>query len=55
MTKEKAILLAGSSSKLARLLGVSRQAVTNWVLIPKGRLWQLKVLHPEWFDEKLRY
>lgn len=55
MTKEKAILLAGSQIKLAELLGVTKQAVNNWVDIPKGRIWQLRVLKPEWFDEKPRF
>ena len=50
MTKEKAILLAGSQIKLAEILGVTKQAVNNWVEIPKGRVWQLRVLRPEWFD-----
>ena len=49
MTKEDAIKLAGSPSELARMLGCSRQAVNNWVKLPQGRLWQLKVLRPEWF------
>ena len=50
MTKEKAISLAGSQVKLAKLLGVSKQAVYNWKEIPKGRVWQLRVLRPEWFS-----
>ena len=49
MTKEDAIKLAGSPSELARLLECSRQAVNNWVKLPQGRLWQLRVLRPEWF------
>ena len=55
MTKEKAIELAGSASKLARLLGVKRQSVHSWKEIPEGRVWQLRVLKPEWFDEKPRF
>ncbi len=51
MDKQKAIQLAGSPSKLAKLLGVKRQSVHNWVKIPEGRIWQLKVLRPEWFKE----
>jgi len=50
MDKQKAIKLAGSASKLARLLGISRQSVNSWVVIPKGRVWQLRVMRPEWFD-----
>jgi len=51
MDKQKAIQLAGSPSKLAKLLGIERQSVHNWVKIPEGRIWQLKVLRPEWFKE----
>jgi hypothetical protein len=50
LTKEQAIEKAGSQAKLARLLGVSRSAVWNWKVIPEGRMWQLRVLRPEWFD-----
>jgi len=51
MEKEKLIKLAGSASKLAKLLGVKRQSVHKWVTVPKGRIWQLMVLKPEWFNE----
>jgi len=52
MDINKAIELAGSQSNLSRLLGVSRGAVFNWTLkgLPKMRIWQLKVLRPEWFE-----
>jgi len=49
MNKQKAIELAGSPAKLARILGVTRQAVNNWVELPKLRVFQLQVLKPEWF------
>lgn len=49
MTKEDAIKRAGNQSNLARLLGISRGAVSQWKTIPKGRLYQLMVLKPEWF------
>jgi DNA-binding transcriptional regulator YdaS (Cro superfamily) len=49
MTKDDAIKRAGSQSNLARLLGISRGAVNQWTTIPKGRLYQLMVLKPEWF------
>ena len=52
MDKQKAITLAGSQSELARLLGISRGAVHQWKTIPTGRLYQLMVLKPEWFDNK---
>lgn len=50
MTKELAIKLAGSQNKLAKLLGINRSAVCQWVTIPEKRIWQLKVLRPEWFE-----
>ena len=50
MTKEQAIALAGSVSKLAELLGIKQPAVSQWTTIPEARLWQLKALKPEWFD-----
>jgi len=50
MDKQKAIQLAGSASKLARLLGVTRQSVHRWEKIPQGRIWQLRVLRPNWFE-----
>lgn len=51
MTIDDAIKRAGSSSELARLLGVSRGAVYLWKTrkFPKLRLFQLKALRPGWF------
>ena len=49
MTKQEAIDLAGSQSKLARLLGVTRGAVFQWKALPQGRMYQLMVIRPEWF------
>ena len=49
MDKSTAIKLAGSGKKLADLLGITKGAVTNWKQIPKARIWQLKVIKPEWF------
>jgi hypothetical protein len=51
MDKQKAITLAGSQSELARILGITRAAVNHWKVIPSGRLYQLMVLKPEWFDK----
>jgi DNA-binding transcriptional regulator YdaS (Cro superfamily) len=51
MTTQQAADLAGSKAALARLLGVTRGAVSQWVRLPKGRLYQLMVLRPEWFDK----
>jgi hypothetical protein len=50
MTKQEAIERAGSQSALARLLGVTRGAVWQWKELPEGRIYQLMVLRPEWFD-----
>lgn len=50
MTLEHAIKLAGSKNKLAQLLGITRMAVSQWKTIPEKRIWQLKVLRPEWFE-----
>ena len=49
MEKNKAIELAGSQTELARILGIKQSAVSQWKIIPPGRVWQLKVLKPEWF------
>jgi DNA-binding transcriptional regulator YdaS (Cro superfamily) len=49
MTKEEAIKLAGSQSDLARLLGITRGAVHHWKKLPQARIWQLKLLKPDWF------
>ena len=49
MDKQKAIRLAGSQSELARILGIQRSAISHWKEIPKARVWQLKLLKPEWF------
>lgn len=42
MNIQKAVEIAGSKSKLAKLLGISRAAVTMWDEIPQKRLNQLK-------------
>ena len=52
LTKEQAIELAGSQAKLAKILGIDRRAVWNWKNIPQGRIYQLMVMRPEWFDKK---
>ena len=49
MSKEDAIRLAGSQAELARILGVTRGAVNQWKAVPQGRIWQLRVLKPDWF------
>jgi predicted transcriptional regulator len=52
MTKEQLITLAGSQTELAKLLGISQPAVSAWKEVPQARLWQLKVIKPEWFKEQ---
>lgn len=47
MNIQKAVEIAGSKSKLAKILGISRAAVTMWDEIPQKRLNQLKEIK-EW-------
>jgi len=49
MDKHTAITLAGSASKLAQLLGISRQAVSKWESIPPLQVYRLRELKPRWF------
>jgi len=50
LTKDQAIVLAGSAAALSRLLGVSRSAITQWgYTVPAARVQQLKTLRPDWF------
>jgi hypothetical protein len=50
MKTEKAIHLAGGTTALASLLGITPGAVSQWgEEIPDGREWQLRVIQPEWF------
>ena len=51
MNKDKFIALAGSQSELGKLLGISQAAISQWKAVPIARIWQLKVLKPEWFDK----
>jgi predicted transcriptional regulator len=51
MDKNKFIALAGSQGELAKLLGISQAAVAQWKTVPQQRIWQLKLLKPEWFLE----
>ena len=52
MDKHKFIRLAGSQSELARILGIKQPSVAQWKTVPQARIWQLKLLRPEWFDNK---
>ena len=49
MTLQQAISYSGSKAELARILGITRGAISQWKEIPKARIWQLQLLHPEWF------
>jgi hypothetical protein len=52
MKTQTAITLAGSRAKLARLLGVSRPAVTQYKeVLPPKRIQRLREVHPEWFTD----
>ena len=53
MTKEKAIKLAGNQVELAKILGITKGAVSHWgEKIPRQREWQLRLIKPEWFTEE---
>ena len=50
MDTTKAIKLAGTAMALAKLLGITRQAISQWGdQVPQARVWQLRALRPEWF------
>jgi hypothetical protein len=49
LTKARAIELAGSSNKLAKLLDLHRSAIFHWKEIPVRRMYELKEKKPEWF------
>lgn len=52
METKIAIELAGNATALAKLLGVSISAVSQWSeQLPAGRYYQLRVLRPKWFDK----
>ena len=52
MNKQEFIKLAGSQHELAKLLGISQPAVSAWKKVPQARIWQLKLLRPEWFNKE---
>jgi len=53
MKTQIAIKKAGSGAELARILGVTRQALTIWKPnLPQLRVYQLKERRPEWFAAK---
>lgn len=50
MTKIKLFKLAGGKRQAAALLGITTQAIQKWGEdVPAMRIFQLKVLKPEWF------
>jgi len=49
MDKNIFIKLAGSQVELGRILGIKQSAISQWKTVPQARIWQLKVLKPEWF------
>lgn len=50
MKTETAITLAGTSAELARILGLSRAAISQWPDdVPPLRVYQLREKRPEWF------
>jgi predicted transcriptional regulator len=52
MNKQELIKLAGTQIRLANLLGISQAAVSKWIDVPKARIWQLRLLRPQWFKNK---
>lgn len=50
MKTQVAIHLTGTAKALADLLGITPGAVSQWGDdIPEARMWQLRVIKPEWF------
>lgn len=50
MKTKDAIDLAGNAASLAKLLGITQGAISQWGDgVPDKRIWQLKVLKPKWF------
>lgn len=50
MKTQQAIELAGTAAALAKILGITQSAITQWgENVPKARIWQLRVLKPAWF------
>lgn len=55
MTKTQAIAKAGSAARLARLLGISKSAVSQWPeTIPELQRYRLKEMRPKWFAKVRR-
>ena len=55
MTKTQAIAKAGSAARLARLLGISKSAVSQWPeTIPELQRYRLREMRPKWFAQVRR-
>lgn len=53
MKTKRALELAGGTVKLAQVLGITQGAVSQWgENIPQAREWQLRLIRPEWFQDK---
>jgi predicted transcriptional regulator len=50
MDKQTLISKAGSQAKLAALLNISQAAISQWKVVPKLRLLEVKTLRPDWFE-----
>lgn len=52
MDKTFAVMKAGNQARLARLLGVTPQAVSMWGdKLPELQAYRLKEMRPRWFAE----
>jgi hypothetical protein len=50
MKTQQAIELAGNAATLAKLLGITPSAITQWgENVPEKRVWQMRLLRPRWF------
>lgn len=50
MKTQQAIQLAGNAAALAKLLGITPSAITQWgENVPEKRVWQMRLLKPRWF------
>lgn len=52
MDKDFAVQKAGSEANLAKLLGLTRQAVNQWgPTLPDLQVYRLRDMRPKWFAE----
>ena len=55
MKTQDAIDRMGSAKALGDLLEITASAISQWGEdVPETRVWQLRVLRPEWFAEKAK-